>query len=326
MSRAAYNTYEIILSWACNLHCSYCYEKNTPKAQELVPVQDIVNFIKKSHAPEQPLYFQFMGGEPLLQTERIIAILKLLKDIPEPQQYSLTTNLTIGTREQIETLAKCGLHFLVSLDGLQQSNDHHRGQGSFAKTMQGLAYVIAKNIPTSIRATITPETIAHFKSNFFFLNSLGLPFQWNFAVEKDYTFEQCQQFVSDLHTLYTAVPQNNDTTIKTFLERAQKLGYCIDPDHTISIGPDGSLFHCSGLPQTHGSIYSSDISYDTISKDFFVNTRDSKECLACSTYVYCKGGCAAAHATEEMHNIFCKTQRLMHVFVMENKFNGVLKA
>jgi len=191
--------------------------------------------------------------------------------------------------------------------------------------MQGLAYLIAKKIPTSIRATITPETIAHFKCNFFFLNSLGLPFQWNFAVEKDYTFEQCQQFVSDLHDLYQMFPQNNDTTIATFLERAQKLGYCIDPAHTLSIGPDGSIFNCSGLPKIHGSIYSSNISYDTISEDFFVNTRDSKECRACATYSYCKGGCAGAHKDQVLNKIFCKTQRLMHVFVMENNFYGVLK-
>lgn len=318
MTAPSFNTYEIITSWDCNLKCTYCYEKNTNKEQPLIPVQDIVSFIEKTRSKQEPLYLQFMGGEPLLQSERIVSIIHSIENIPEPKHYSLTTNLTVGTREQINTLAKHGLHFLVSLDGLQSSNDLHRGTGSFSKTMQGLAYLITKRIPTEIRMTITPKTIASFKENFLFINSLGLAFNWILSTEQDYTSEECEKFVKDLHTLYVA--PHNDKTIEIFLKRATAPGYCIDPKKTVCITPNGQLLNCSGTYENpQGSIYSIPNSYDIISKDFFANTRDSKECQDCATYVYCLGGCAGAKSSAKQKEVFCKTQKLMHVFVAEKK-------
>lgn len=326
MLKNTFNTFEIITTWACNLHCTYCYEKELIKNQAPVAVKDIVNFIRQTYSPQKTLHFQFMGGEPLIAPERLLEFLAELETIPEKKHYSLTTNLTSGSRELLDKLSSYGMCFLVSLDGQQFAHDQHRGQGSFAKTMQGLAYLLAKKTPTEIRMTITPETIEQFKTNFLFVNSLNIPFSWVLTTDQDYSVTQCEHFVKDLHALYGNGYPLNDTTIKKALTREKASAYCINPETTISIAPNGALLNCSGLSsQAQGSIYSGDISYDTIVRDFFVNTRDNKECLACATYLYCKGGCASAKQSKEQKDIFCKTQRLIHVFIAEQQLFEVTK-
>lgn len=135
----------------CNLRCAYCiYGSSNDDFRNFGQKDMSFDIAKKAidygvaHSPEK-LTVSFYGGEPLLRYDFIKeCIAYCQKTYPGKElQYSMTTNLTLMTKERAEFFASIP-NFVItgSIDGPEEIHDANRkfpnGDGSFAKAMEGL--------------------------------------------------------------------------------------------------------------------------------------------------------------------------------------------
>ena len=136
----------------CNLRCDYCiYQDDNPKFRNFSNYEDmpfeiakkVIDYSKDKMKDE--FYITFYGGEPLLNFRLIKQCLEYVKslNLSNTIMYSLTTNLTLMTKEIAEYLASIPNFTVVcSIDGDKELHDAHRksadGKGSFDLAMEGL--------------------------------------------------------------------------------------------------------------------------------------------------------------------------------------------
>lgn len=158
----------------CNLACSYCVTESSPgaarRALGLANVQRLVD-----EAVDIGFAQVFLtGGEPLL-----------LDDIHDMLAYasaaSKTTVLTNGVLlrgqrlEQLCAVNNANLSVQVSLDGAHpEHSDAYRGQGTWARAVQGIKRLQACGIHVSISTTETPVNTAHLDELRQFVRNLGI--------------------------------------------------------------------------------------------------------------------------------------------------------
>ncbi len=159
---------------ACNLQCSYCYEKNQGVHSQPATMAR-VNAIKVldavfSGSGRSACTVTFFGGEPLLNFQVVRAATLYARELAERNntlvEFTITTNLTLLTEEIARFLAQQHFRVMVSLDGDRDNNDRHRtfrdGSGTYDLVVSNLA-VLARELraagarPAKIRATMTAE-------------------------------------------------------------------------------------------------------------------------------------------------------------------------
>ena len=136
----------------CNLRCDYCiYQEENPKFRGFSDKKGM-NFeiIKKvidyaSDKMNDDFYITFYGGEPLLNYGLIKQCVEYVEAcrFKNNIRYSMTTNLTLMTKEKADFFASVPNFTIVcSIDGGQDIHDEHRktvtGEGSFRYGMEGL--------------------------------------------------------------------------------------------------------------------------------------------------------------------------------------------
>lgn len=144
----------------CQLDCRYCYYGR--KGSQKMNVERVMAAAQNLAAVFQPklceINFHYMGGEPLLAWEEILALNALARPVFENTgvafTWSLTSNLVALDERKAEhmILEKAGIH--CSVDGPARIHDKNRpyrgGRPSFAD--------VAKNVPLALR--ITPNDTA----------------------------------------------------------------------------------------------------------------------------------------------------------------------
>lgn len=139
----------------CNLRCDYCiYQDENPKFRDFSSHEDmsfetakkVIDYVKDKMKKE--FYITFYGGEPLLNFSLIKQCIEYVKELKCESKimYSLTTNLTLMTKEIAEYLASVPDFAVVcSIDGDKDIHDEHRkdmeGNGSFERAMEGLKHL-----------------------------------------------------------------------------------------------------------------------------------------------------------------------------------------
>lgn len=148
----------LLISEACNLNCSYCFEheKKNIKMSNQVAL-DSYNFlynnalenIKNGYDGSNRISLTMFGGEPMLNFEGIKAIMEEVKKRPKDIQtyIDIITNGTILTQEMADYfkdyIKDNILTIQISMDGTREIHDinrvYHDGRGSYDS--------IANNIP-----------------------------------------------------------------------------------------------------------------------------------------------------------------------------------
>lgn len=154
----------------CNLRCTYCYagdgEYGAPqKYMSIETANQAIRFLMENSLGEKAVTIVLFGGEPLLNW-------RVLKHIVEQAveeagkwgktvTFSLTTNGTLMTEEQMAFLRKYRIGTSVSMDGTREAHDKHRvmagGQGSYERISKNVAKLIATHTsaPVGTRVTLT---------------------------------------------------------------------------------------------------------------------------------------------------------------------------
>ena len=66
---------------ACNLRCTYCFEKHTSERLCIESEDKIINFFRKEIPKKKQLRLSWFGGEPLLNLPSILRISSAVDDI-----------------------------------------------------------------------------------------------------------------------------------------------------------------------------------------------------------------------------------------------------
>ena len=159
---------------ACNLKCVHCYAHATDQsaARELSTAEGR-KMIDDLAAFGVPVLL-FSGGEPLVR-----------KDLPELAAYAvqkgmravISTNGTLIDKATAANLKAIGLSYVgISLDGMEQINDHFRGvHGAFAKALQGIRNCQEAGIKVGLRFTINKRNVMEIPGIFDLLEEMEIP-------------------------------------------------------------------------------------------------------------------------------------------------------
>lgn len=163
----------IIPTYACNLSCTYCYEKayeiNKIKSDEYKRIIDkqfdfiskeITNF-KNSTGKEfemKDVKITLMGGEPLMKAnyDKIIYALNKIKE--NGYSFNAITN-GVDLEYYIDDLNRFGVECIqVTLDGPKEIHDTRRiyanGNGSFDKIFRNIKLALQSNIKVIVRTNV----------------------------------------------------------------------------------------------------------------------------------------------------------------------------
>jgi uncharacterized protein len=174
----------VILTNACNLSCSYCYEQHNKDFGRFTEDSLLSAYnwlLNTSSAPNKR--FQFFGGEPLIHKPLIISFLKKHKDylyknyMESGQAISMITNGILLTKDFCTEYFEYDFTYLmISLDTLQVELDHRElSQDQIDKiisTVSGLPKHAKDRI--FFRCTLAQEHSPYFKEYMEKLYSIGI--------------------------------------------------------------------------------------------------------------------------------------------------------
>jgi MoaA/NifB/PqqE/SkfB family radical SAM enzyme len=162
-------------NYDCNIKCAYCVAESAPtvprRALGLANVQRLVDEAVGLGFTE----IFFTGGEPFI-----------LNDIYDMLAYSsarvkthVLTNAMLLRGKRLERLlavANDNLVVQVSLDGgFPEHHDAYRGQGTWARTIEGIKTLQAHDFRVRLSTTETPTNSAYLEEVCEFHLSLGIP-------------------------------------------------------------------------------------------------------------------------------------------------------
>lgn len=164
----------VILTNACNLSCSYCYEQHDTDYGRFTPdtLKHVYDFLLNCSDADGKV-FQFFGGEPLVHKDLIVEFMNKYGDVLDENavkvHVSMITNGTLLTPSFIETYFKhASAGMSVSLDTLDASVDHREiGQDKIDRIVEMIGLIPdthKMNHRVSVRCTIAVETAPHVKS------------------------------------------------------------------------------------------------------------------------------------------------------------------
>jgi uncharacterized protein len=143
----------IDLPGACNMGCSYCFEKpifSRIGRMAEATVDKSIDFAFAAAAGAPKVVFHFGSGEPVIEFRQLRALVdKALRRARESGQavgFELTTNATLVTPEIARFFADHPFNIRVSCDGPAAVHDRFRpmanGRGSYALVERGLRHLL----------------------------------------------------------------------------------------------------------------------------------------------------------------------------------------
>ena len=144
----------------CNLSCDFCLEGSSPSDKRLQSpkLEEVTPYIDQALelGTEQ---FSFTGGEPMLVKDMV----DILDYASKRASCLVLTNGTQPLIKRIDSLDKLKgnpfkVSFRVSLDFADEVlHDRGRGQGEFAKAIEGMVKLHQKGFPVSVARHMKPD-------------------------------------------------------------------------------------------------------------------------------------------------------------------------
>jgi len=164
-------------SYKCNLNCPYCFEKKELRKikSSRTAIKKIIKFIRnkcKEKTCKQVVFILF-GGEPILEWENSLKLIKKAKEIVEKHKkkfvLEIFSNAVLIDKKIIQSLKPLNVkNIQVSLDGDKLEHDKRRnikGKSTYNKITRVLKQLKESKIPFVIRINID-------KKNLYSINNL----------------------------------------------------------------------------------------------------------------------------------------------------------
>ena len=119
------NKIEFVVTYACTGRCKHCSEGDHTACGERIDPQIAADAVRKIAAEYDVKTVMTFGGEPLLYTDAVYAIMTVAKELNIPKRQVITNGYfsrnSDKIREVAERLAACGVNdLLLSVDAFHQ--------------------------------------------------------------------------------------------------------------------------------------------------------------------------------------------------------------
>ena len=173
----------LVVNHACNLRCSYCYtgEKiRRPMSSELA--RKSIDRAIHSICREGTLELGFFGGEPLIEAELVLDLVRYARTAAEDQgvrlSLSMTTNGTIESPAAWSVMTLPELELAISHDGLPGVHDAQRvtidGLPSSLRVQNTMARLIDVGKEFRVVMVVRPGNVDSLPDGMEFLSTLGV--------------------------------------------------------------------------------------------------------------------------------------------------------
>lgn len=289
----------------CNLRCEHClsaafaekgHELSSAEARKLID----------ELARLEVFYLNMGGGEPFLREDMMeILLYTMEKNIP----IQISTNGTLIDREKADALEKIkDLRIQVSLDGTSEAiNDRIRGTGSYQKALAAMGLLAARSIDLSLNFVVMRDNFSQLDEAYAFAQQHGATFRVSRSRPSGMArakYENMHLLPPENRQLYHWLQGHPDVSTGDsffFLSALGKslpgINTCGAARMTCSIAPNGDLFPCAFLMDGEKAGNIRENSLESLWKEAPLferyRKREVEECLSCSRYGSCHGGCPA---------------------------------
>jgi len=325
---------EFIVTYRCNFRCLYCYAGQSPPHMSKDTAQYAVNFARKmaDERKSKAMKIQFIGGEPLLNTDAISIICEQMAEFRDDRKLimrtSLTSNGSLLTREILRTIKNVGpIDIQLTLDGPEVIHNQRRPMingNSFRTIINNIEKCIKDIDELAIRINVDYDNMDYIPQ---FLSELRKLVPETTSLSMVPTFshtDSSAQYSGHCFKKEDLAPQ-----LANIWDEALALGYppswnpyptfmscgAVMPG-SIAIDPFGDIYKCAasygntslsvgniknGLDTRIGGIYDQFINRDK-------KILDSGQCHGCAALPICMGGCAFKSLREKgvMHKSICR--------------------
>ena len=300
---------------ACNLSCSYCYEKD--KDSRMMTPAEAVAILDAVY--RRPASGDFMvnifGGEPLLAWETIAALAGHIRAEGYQAKLGITTNLTLLTEAMIDAIEEYEIALLVSLDGVKEVHDRGRS-GSYDIVVGNLKRLLKRRLHylVQVRMTVTPDGVDRLFDGVKSLVDLGVD---NVApclvTDQEWSAAQLDELKSQAGQLYdwflaiAGDPDNKRNiavklvddymlaVLSPVLIERQMCG--IGTKRWCTVGPGGDILPCH-QQHTNLTVYAAQRIGNLFGEVDEAKVTDAarprrlkEECRSCDGVNVCRGGC-----------------------------------
>lgn len=327
----------------CNLHCTYCaaggdgtYGEAVVKLSVEKTLPQLQLFMSRLEAGDT-FHITFLGGEPLLYPEALVAIhnynLLMTAGRQIELSYSIITNGTLITEEMLRLLSPLKAQYTLSFDGPKDIQDKMRpqknGGSSFEQTMRGFELLLQHKEWRSrllIHSVFTATQTAVKRSYLFFSEFPVDAYEFTFDVtsgdrEASQAFTRELQEVAELAYARGGEQELRKITLfdqyfRLLDSQTRNLNHCGSGKSLLSIDSKNRIFTCplevSDKSKTVGSAL--DIKEESYKDLASKNLVDLNSCQNCWAQSLCGGGCMFVHQslTGNKHRkdvSYCERQR-----------------
>jgi len=155
------------LTECCNLKCMHCYMDGSCEKRQIGNTLSLNSWGKIiQEASELGCdHITFIGGEPFLESKKLLLLAKLATKLKKIKSLEIFTNGTIFKEDLMNDLIAINIGFAVSIYSLKAEihDKITRVKGSFEKTMKTLDFLSSKKIPLRIAVMAVSENQNEFE-------------------------------------------------------------------------------------------------------------------------------------------------------------------
>ncbi len=292
---------QLLTTLRCNLKCSYCSlgVGDVLGSQRKVTYSlDALDAFIATHLSEHEVYVTFYGGEPTLNLDLMMAVMRRHPGF----RYQLQTNGTL--LDGLPDWVLGGLsNILVSIDGGEQVTDGYRGRGIYRRVLGNVNAVRARAGGT-LTARVTWSSA---DTSFEELDRLTRYFDYVYfqfvaqdgayapdAVRKKRAVlaQLVRRFFSG-ETLYPFIPIMGTVRNKVLPSRAQEpyagLTQCRASTHILNVMPDGKIYPCPDLMYLP-EMLQGDVVGNWLKRSP-LQPHPDMPCAGCAAFAYCRRNC-----------------------------------
>ncbi len=249
-------TYTIWLTDACNMNCKYCYEKNKVIRNMNSELADkTIEFISKTNI-EKNLLILLHGGEPLMNYDILIYLVKKLKEVAILKEWNIafvmTTNGTLLDDEKIEFIVNEGIYLTISCDGIKEVHDKNRkfkdGKNTHSIVVENIIKVLEKMPNLRIRMTFRRDDVLNIYNSIKFVIDLGGRYIVPVCDFYDSTWDESTLNLLKEQLILTKLYIKDNVNIHIGLldkKQYKVKGRCLGGYREVNIDADGKIYPCT---------------------------------------------------------------------------------
>ena len=323
----------VLLTFKCNLNCSYCFENGPLKEQGQIMTKEIserlIDWIKlfAYQKKSRHINLYFYGGEPTINYSELEKITTALKYWAKTNKIDLGfymfTNGTNLTPKILNIINNANFRMIqIALDGPPDINDSRRpfknGKGSFKVIYKNIEQILSiTNIKVRVIVNYDKENYEYIPlmlNIFDHLKKSNLEFAFNPVFVTKYNLSVCKPFsISGKLSAAIWADLYKETIKRGFYCNPLRIfdtGPCTfwRISHLI-FGPLGDIYKCIGMPGRKdfqlGNVFHDNIDniIERLSEMFKkVIPWNNERCLKCVYLPLCLGGCRF-HSLEQDNKI-----------------------